>query len=169
MSERTHITHPLEPIFNNKSRALVLGTMPSPVSRAVRFYYGHPQNRFWHVLATLWNEAIPTTNDERKTLVLCHHIALWDVLASCDIAKASDASIINPQQNDLARVIKAAPIKAIFTTGTQASALYQKLCAPQFPDLKHVSLPSTSSANARMRLADLVTAYKPLKYFVDET
>ena len=168
MSERTHVDHPLEPIFDGRSRALVLGTMPSPASRAARFYYGHPQNRFWRVIAALWNEPVPETNDERIEIVLRHRIALWDVLASCDIAGASDASIANPRHNDLARVIDAAPIEAIFTTGAKAASLYRKLCAPQFAALDHIALPSTSGANARMRLADLIAAYEPLRRVVDD-
>lgn len=165
--ERERIVHPLAPVFDGQSRALVLGTMPSPASRAAGFYYCHPQNRFWRVLAALWKSPMPETNKERATFALRHRIALWDVLATCEIAGASDASISNPQPNDLARVIDAVPIAAVFTTGSKASALYRKLCAPSFPGLPHVALPSTSSANARMRLDDLVAAYEPLKRIAD--
>lgn len=165
--QRENVVHPLKPVFDSCSRTLVLGTMPSPTSRAVGFYYSHPQNRFWHVLAALWDEAVPESNSERAALALRHRIALWDVLASCDIAGASDASIGNPQANDLSLVIDAAPIRTVFTTGSKAAMLYRKLCAPRFPDLPQIALPSTSSANARMRLDDLVAAYRPLKAAVE--
>lgn len=164
---RECVVHPLDPVFDGRSRALVLGTMPSPKSREIGFYYGHPQNRFWRVIASLWDEPVPSTNEERTSLVLSHCIALWDVIASCEIAGASDASIAHAQPNDLSRILDAAPIEAVFTTGTKASQLYERLCASSFPDLAHIALPSTSPANARMRLDDLVTAYKPLKLLID--
>ena len=167
MSERERIIHPLDPVFDERSCALVLGTMPSPKSREVGFYYGHPQNRFWRVIAALWNEPVPATNEARAALVLRHRIALWDVIASCEIAGASDASIAHARPNDLARVVDAAPIEAVFTTGAKAARLYERLCAPAFPDLPHIALPSTSAANARMRTDDLVAAYEPLRLLVD--
>lgn len=155
-----HIDHPLNPVFDASSRVLVLGTMPSPVSRAVGFYYGHPQNRFWRVLAALWDEPLPTTNEERTAFVLRHHLALWDVVASCEITGASDASICNARPNDLTRITDAAPIHTVFTTGAKAAALYQRHLSARFPQLVHVALPSTSSANARMSLPTLVEAYR---------
>lgn len=157
------VSHPLEPLFDGRSQVLVLGTMPSPASREVGFYYGHPQNRFWRVLAELFGAPVPATNEERAALALSHGIALWDVLASCEIEGASDASIKNAQPNDLSRVLDAAPIRAVFTTGAKAAALYRRFDAPLFPDLPHTALPSTSPANARMRLPELVEAYRPLK------
>lgn len=162
-----HIVHPLSPVFDAASRVLVLGTMPSPASRAVRFYYGHPQNRLWRVMAALWDEDVPAGIEERTAFALRHHLALWDVLASCDIQGASDASIRNPRANDLSRVIDAAPIGTVFTTGAKASDLYRRLCAPKFPQVEHVALPSTSAANARMTIDGLVLAYRPLRKAAD--
>lgn len=167
MSKRERIIHPIDPVFDEQSRALVLGTMPSPKSREVGFYYGHPQNRFWPALAALWGEPVPATTEERAAFALRHRIALWDVIASCEIAGASDASIAHARPNDLARIVGAAPIEAVFTTGMKAAQLYKRFCAPAFPDLPHVALPSTSAANARMRLDDLVAAYGPLKAVAD--
>lgn len=166
MPEAQHIVHPLEPIFDGRSRVLVLGTMPSPKSREVGFYYGHPQNRFWKVMGALFGEPEPCRNDERTAFLLAHRIALWDVLASCTIAGASDASIANAQPNDLRRVIDAAPIAAVFTTGTKATSLYRRFDAPAYPLLPHIPLPSTSPANAKLRLPDLVEAYRPLRDYV---
>lgn len=163
MNEPCRIAHPLAPIFDEHSKVLVLGTMPSPVSREVGFYYGHPQNRFWKVLGALFDEPEPRTNEERTAFLLDHRIALWDVLASCTIEGASDASIADPVPNDLSAVVDAAPIEAVFTTGAKAAALYRRFDAELAERLAHTALPSTSPANARMRLADLVAAYQPLK------
>lgn len=135
--------------------------MPSPVSRHVGFYYGHPQNRFWRVLAALYDEPVPQENADRTALVLAHGIALWDVLESCSIEGASDASIRDARANDLSRVLDAAPIERVFTTGTKAGDLYRRLCEDA-TGMPATVLPSPSAANARMRLPDLVDAYRIL-------
>lgn len=156
------VVHPLEPVFDATSRVLVLGTMPSPKSREVCFYYGNPQNRFWGVLGALWGEETGTSNDARRGFCLAHHVALWDVLASCRIAGAQDASITDPVPNDVARVLRAAPIVRVFTTGGTATRLYRRLLEDSC-GMPCTGLPSTSPANARMRLDDLVEAYLPLR------
>lgn len=161
-----YIEHPLEPVFDEHSRVLILGTMPSPKSREVGFYYGHPQNRFWRVMAALTDEPLPTTNEERKSLILRHHLALWDVCASCEIAGASDASLRHAQPNDLSQILRITPLELVATTGTTAARLYKKLLQPQYPDLPLLELPSTSGANASMRLVDLVQAYEALRPFI---
>lgn len=160
--EAARVINPLEPIYSRDSRALVLGTMPSPKSREMGFYYGHPQNRFWKVMGALFEEPEPLGNEDRTKFLLQHRIALWDVLASCTVSGAADASIRDAVPNDLARVAIVAPLEKVFTTGTTATALYCRLGAPRLPGLAHVGLPSTSPANARMRLDDLVEAYRPL-------
>lgn len=165
--ETARIVHPLEPIYREDSRVLVLGTMPSPRSREVGFYYGHPQNRFWKVMGALFGEPEPLGNAPRTAFLCAHGIALWDVLASCTIAGASDASIADPVPNDLALIASVAPLEAVFTTGAKATALYRRFGAPQLPGIAHVGLPSTSPANARMRLEELVEAYRPLREALD--
>ncbi len=152
------IDHPLEPIFDEHSRILILGTMPSPKSREIGFYYGHPQNRFWRVLARLFDEPVATTNERRRDQLLRHHIALWDVLASCEIAGASDASITNAVPNDLSRILDVAPIEAVFCTGAKAAELYARHCEAQ-TGIPCVKLPSTSPANAAAKFEQLVSAY----------
>lgn len=154
-----HIEHDIEPIFDTRSRLLILGTMPSPKSREQGFFYGHPQNRFWKVLAAVFDTPVPKSIPEKRAFLLEHHIALWDVLASCEITGASDASIRNPQPNDLARILDHAPIEHIFCTGAKAAQLYRRLCEPTL-GISCVQLPSTSPANAAMRLPDLVEAYR---------
>ena len=157
--ETEHVEHPLDPVFDERSHVLLLGTMPSPASREAGFYYGHPLNRFWRVLAELFDEPVATTNERRRDQLLRHHVALWDVLASCDINGASDASIADAAPNDLSRILDAAPIEAVFCTGAKAAELYERHCeaATGMPCTK---LPSTSPANAAVKFDELVEAYR---------
>ena len=161
------VIHPLAPVFDAHSRVLILGTMPSPKSRETGFYYGHPQNRFWRVMAELLDEPFPASREERLALALRRHFALWDVLASCVIRGADDGSIREPEANDLSAVLSAAPIEAIFTTGTKAAALYRKLCLPK-TGVEAISLPSTSAANCRFySYEQLVKAYAAVKEYLN--
>ena len=159
------VVHPLEPLYDERSRVLVLGTMPSPASRERAFYYAHPQNRFWKVMARVLGEELPHTNGERARLLLDHGVALWDVLARCDIQGASDASIRNPVPNDLTRITDVAPIEQIFATGSTAARLYRKLIEPSL-GRPVVALPSTSPANARWSLDALVDAYAVIREYL---
>lgn len=160
------VTHTLEPVYNECSRVLVLGTMPSPCSRAVGFYYGHPQNRFWRVMERLFGleDHALVENEARRSFLLEQHIALWDVLASCSIAGASDASIVDPAPNDLAPLLDAAPIRSVFTTGAKAAQLCRRYDGALLASrgIALAALPSTSAANARMDLDALADAYRPL-------
>lgn len=167
--DATTVTHEIQPVFDSRSRVLLLGTMPSPVSREQGFYYGHPQNRFWRVLATIFNEPAPRTIEEKRDMLLRHRIALWDVLASCEIEGASDASVRDAQPNDLACIFDVADIRAVFATGTKAGELYHKLVEPTL-GVPCTTLPSTSPANAKMKLDDLADAYsKALLPLLGET
>lgn len=161
MAQVEHIEHGIEPVFDERSEVLVLGTMPSPASREVAFFYGHPRNRFWPVLAALFDEPVPEDNAERADLLRRHHIALWDVLASCDIEGASDASIANARPNELARILDAAPVRRVFCTGATSARFYGKLCEPD-TGIAAEKLPSTSPANAAWSLLRLVEAYRPV-------
>lgn len=160
-ADRGRVEHGIEPVFDGRSRVLVLGTMPSPASREAAFFYGHPRNRFWPVMAALFDEPVPESNAERADLLRRHHIALWDVLASCDIRGAADASIENARPNDLARILDAAPIERIFCTGGTSARLYRRLCEAEC-GLTAEQLPSTSPANAAWSLPRLVEAYRPV-------
>lgn len=161
MAQVEHIEHGIEPVFDERSEVLVLGTMPSPASREAAFFYGHPRNRFWPVLAALFDEPVPEDNAERTDLLLRHHIALWDVLASCDIEGASDASIANARPNDFSRILGTAPVRRVFCTGATSARLYGKLCEPD-TGIAAEKLPSTSPANAAWSLPRLVEAYRPV-------
>lgn len=160
------VEHPIGPVFDADSRVLVLGTMPSPASREAGFYYGHPRNRFWPVMARLFDEPVPQGSQERRGFALRHRIALWDVLASCEIRGASDATIADPSPNDLRAIVGHAPIAAIFTTGATAWNLYRRLCEPQV-GMAAVKLPSTSPANASWGLERLVKAYRVVREAVE--
>lgn len=163
------IKHLIEPVYDANSRVLVLGTMASPKSREMGFYYGHPQNRFWPVLEKLFGKHVGKTVANRKKFVKTHAIAMSDVLAECEIEGAADSSIKDPVAMDLTPIFEAADIKAVFTTGGKAAQLYKKLQKPLWPDIPHIELPSTSAANARMRLDDLIEAYRPIKETLDKT
>lgn len=157
--EPQHIEHDIEPVFDAHSRVLLLGTFPSPKSREQGFFYGHPQNRFWKVLAAMLETDVPQSISEKRSLLIEHGIALWDVCASCQIEGASDASIRHPQPNDLNLILDVANIQAILCTGAKAAQLYRKLIEPQL-GISCVQLPSTSAANAAMRLPALIDAYR---------
>lgn len=160
-SETVLVTHPFAPIFDSASRVLILGTLPSPVSREHRFYYAHPQNRFWPTICSLWGEQDPHTNELRAQFAHTHHIALWDVLKSARIHGASDASITDATPQDLTFVMNQCDIQHIFCTGATAHKFYQRFHA-QYTDIPETQLPSPSAANARMKLADLQRSYAPI-------
>ena len=154
-SER--VAHEIAPVFDERSQVLILGTMPSPKSREAGFYYMHPQNRFWRMLSAVLDEPLPPSAEDRRKMCLRHNIALWDVLASCDIDGASDSSISNAVPNDIPRLLIGCPITAVFTTGKKAHALYRRF----FPDLmSDVCLPSTSPANRTISEEEMLGEYR---------
>ena len=155
-----HIEHGIPPVFDERSEVLVLGTMPSPKSREAAFFYGHPQNRFWRVLAAVLGEEAPQTAAEKKSLLLRHGVALWDVIASCDIAGSSDASITNVVPNDLSRILDAAPVRRIFCNGGTAYRFYRRYDEAVWG--KAEALPSTSPANAQYSLERLLLSWRKI-------
>jgi len=154
------VIHTIEPIWNKNSKVLILGSIPSPKSREVGFYYSHPQNRFWKVIAEVMSQEVPTTIEEKKQFLLDNKIAMWDVLQSCKIINADDNSISEPIVNDISRILAQADIKAVFTTGKKATDLYRKHCVTSEGDILPIYLPSTSSANCRMKFEDMVKEYR---------
>ncbi|MDD2568318.1 MAG: DNA-deoxyinosine glycosylase [Clostridia bacterium] len=148
---KEHLFHNIEPVYNANSRILMLGSFPSPKSREMGFYYGHPQNIFWPTIAQALGKKEPEpTATARKGFALANGIALWDVLASCEIKGAADSSIANAVPNDINKILRAADIKAIFTTGKTATALYNKYCLVK-TGRKTIYLPSTSPANRALQ------------------
>ena len=180
-----HVEHGFGPVWDASSRVLVLGSMPSPKSREMRFYYGHPRNRFWKTMSVVFDDdtclpilstsasAKSAEKDEelvrrRRKFALRHHVALWDVIASCDIEGASDASIRNAKANDLTSIITRSHISHVFVTGGKAAQLYRRLCVPQLAssgltDLPMTQLPSTSPANAAVGLDQLIEKYRVIR------
>lgn len=157
------VKHELAPIYNEESEVLILGSMPSVKSREVGFYYGHPKNRFWKVLECVFDEKI----EDKKSFLLEKKIALWDVLASCEIKASSDASIKNAKPNDLEKIIRESKIKVIFTTGKTAYKYYIKFFENKI-ELPVICLPSTSPANAKVSETELVEEYKRIKEYLNK-
>lgn len=159
MAEYQQLTHEFAPVFDRDSRVLILGTFPSVKSREQQFYYGHPQNRFWKVLAYITKEPVPTTIAEKKHLLLTHNIAVWDVIQSCEIIGSSDNSIRNVVPADIPGLLKQASITAIFGNGAKACELFEKYITPALTDFPQIcaihKLPSTSPANAAWSAARL--------------
>ena len=150
--------HTIAPVYDENSRILILGSFPSVKSREAAFFYGHPQNRFWRVLAAVLGEETPQTTAEKKSLLLRHGVALWDVIASCDIAGSSDASITNVVPNDLSRILDAAPVRRIFCNGGTAYRFYRRHDEAVWG--KAEALPSTSPANARSSVQTLTERWR---------
>ena len=156
-----HIIHPIPPLYDAQSRILILGSFPSVKSREVQFFYGHPQNRFWKVLATVLDCPVPRTIPEKQEMLHTNHIALWDVIASCDIEGSSDSSIKNAVPNDLAPILTTADIRQIYCNGATSYRLYQKYIAA-VTGRDAVKLPSTSPANAAWQLDRLVGEWRQI-------
>ncbi|MBR5677761.1 MAG: DNA-deoxyinosine glycosylase [Paludibacteraceae bacterium] len=149
------VVHPIEPVYDEHSEVLILGSFPSVKSREEGFFYGHPQNRFWKVIAAVCGEPVPGTVEEKRSLLLRNHIAVWDVIRSCDITGSSDASIRNVTPNDLRRILDAAPIRAIYVNGKTAERYYKKYIEKTL-GIPAACLPSTSPANAAWSAEKLV-------------
>lgn len=157
--EYQHIRHDFEPIYDSRSRVLILGTLPSVKSREQQFYYGHPQNRFWKLLAGIaGEESVPASISEKTQFLLRNRIAVWDVIAECDIIGSSDSSIKNVVPADLSRILNAAPIQKIYANGTKAYELYMKYSYEK-TGREIVKLPSTSPANAAFQMDRLLSVW----------
>ena len=156
------LVHPIAPVFDKDSKVLILGSFPSVKSREEGFFYGHPQNRFWKVTSRVFGEELPVTIDEKKAFLIRNHIAVWDVIGSCEIEGSSDSSIRNVTVNDLSVILGTADIRSIFLNGKKAEQYYKKYI---FPALNRdaVCLPSTSPANAAWSLDKLTNAWKVIK------
>ena len=155
------IIHPIEPVYDKDSKILILGSFPSVKSRETGFYYGHPQNRFWKVLASLFNEDLPHSNEDKKEFLLRNHIAVWDVIGSCEIEGSSDSSIRNAVVNDIDQILQIADIIKICVNGKTAERIYNRYIRSVI-GREAVCLPSTSPANAAWSLDRLTEAWRKL-------
>lgn len=161
------VNHTLEPIYDEYSKVLILGSMPSVVSRKIGFYYAHPRNRFWSVLSKVYNEEITDNINDKINFLHKHHIALYDVLKSCDIKSSQDSSIKNVKVNDLSKILKNSQIKVVFTTGKTAYNLYNKYTFPK-TKISAIYLPSTSPANTRKGIDELLEKeYSKIKEYTN--
>lgn len=171
----TSVSHPIPPVWNSESKVFILGTMPSPKSREAGFFYMHPQNRFWNVMAEVFGESFKYSNNspdhtatiaERRNFLLRHNLAMWDVLESCEITGAADSSIKNAIPNDFTKILENSQIHHIICTGKTAYNLWQKNCAAKYEPRYNLTvhcLPSTSPANAQWSKERLVEEYFMLR------
>ncbi len=152
------IYHPIKPLYDNNSEILILGSFPSVKSREQMFFYGHPQNRFWRVTAAVFGDEVPRTIEEKKVFLLKNRVALWDVIASCEISGSSDSSIKSVTPNNLSQIIDKGKIKRIFVNGKTAEKYYNKYTRDKI-GMEAVCLPSTSPANAAWNMEKLIKAW----------
>lgn len=156
------IQHPIAPVYDEASKVLILGSFPSVKSREQGFFYGHPQNRFWRVLSAVYEKPVPQTVEDKKAFLLENGVAVWDVIASCDIQGSADSSIRNVQPTDLGGILAKGKIRQIYVNGRKAEQLYRKYQEKQI-GLKAVCLPSTSPANAAWSVDRLAEAWKVIR------
>lgn len=154
----------LKPIYDNNSKILILGSLPSVTSRAYNFYYAHPHNRFWPILEVLFNESLKT-KEEKINFLLNNHIAMWDTIKSCDIIASSDSSIKNVKVNDIKTLLSKTNIKWIFCIGKKSYELFNKYFKVS---IEVIYLPSPSSANAAFSFSKLVNYYRQIKDVLTE-
>jgi len=157
-----YLHHPFGPLYDANSRVLILGSFPSVKSRQQDFFYGHPQNRFWKVVAAVFDKPVPETIEEKRQLILSSGLALWDSIASCEIKGSSDASIRNVRANDIGLILDNCDIERIYCNGRKSHELYVKYIEPEC-GRSAVCLPSTSPANARCRLDMLVKEWSVIR------
>ncbi len=160
--DREFHTHTFEPVFDSNCKILILGTFPSVKSRENNFYYGHPQNRFWRVLAEILEEKVPESIDEKKNMLLSNNIAIWDVVKSCEISNSADSTIKNVVPNDLNEILGKADIKSIYANGKTAEKLYKRYDLINL-QREIISLPSTSPANAAFTIEKLVEKWNVIR------
>lgn len=156
-----HVDHGFPPFVRPESTILILGSFPSVKSREQAFFYGHPQNRFWPMISAVFTDDSGDTVPQRMVFLQRNHIALYDVIESCDIVGSSDASIRNVEPADIDGIIEGTQIRRILLNGKKAGALFEKHILPFLKrDFTYRIMPSTSPANATTSLEQLILAYK---------
>ena len=164
---KTITVHPIPAVYDKDSKILILGSFPSVKSRETGFFYGHPRNRFWAVVSSVYGEDVPQTIEEKRSFLLRNHIAVWDVIMSCEIKGSSDASIRNVKANDLESILSLDDIKEIYVNGKTALKYYNKYTKPLI-GREAVCLPSTSPANAAWNMERLLTEWEKIKNYTDQ-
>lgn len=161
-NNKEKIIHPIPPLFFEESNTLILGSFPSVKSREQAFFYGHPQNRFWRVISAVFGKSVPQTIEEKSQLIKECNLALWDVIASCEITGSDDSSIKNVTANDIGSILEKSKIERIFVNGKTAEKYYIKYIEPEI-HIKAVCLPSTSPANAAYTIQKLIEKWSVIK------
>lgn len=156
------LVHPIKPLFDKNSKVLILGSFPSVKSREVNFFYGHKQNRFWRVVADVFESDVPVTVEDKTKLILDNHLALWDTIGSCEITGSSDSTITNVTPNELSIILDNCQIEKIFCNGTKSYELYNKYIYP-INHIEAIKLPSTSPANASYNIGKLLEQWRKIK------
>lgn len=147
-----------DPIVHGNDKVLILGSMPSVESLNQNMYYANKTNRFWKILSAIYDMPIDSKSEKLEVLKVAH-IALWDICHSCFRENSADSTIKEVIENDIDGLLNDNPsIKTIICNGKTS---YNNMCK-YFPELKDrvVVLPSTSAANAKFRLDDLVREYE---------
>ena len=160
--QRTEIVHPIPPFFRADSNILILGSFPSVKSREQRFFYGHPQNRFWKVIARVFEDETPLTIPEKEAFLARHRVALWDSIGRCTIEGSADSSIRDVVPNDLSIILNAAPVRTIFCNGRASLDCYNRYIRSA-TGRDAVLLPSTSPANAAWSVERLTAAWRAIR------
>lgn len=159
-------THNIQPLYDNNSKILILGSFPSVKSRETMFFYHHSQNRFWKIMSELFNDSFDTIDNKKKNL-LKYNIALWDVIESCEIKGSSDSTITNVKINNINSIINKSKIKTVFTNGKKSYELYNKYCLKE-TKIEAIPLPSTSPANAKYSLKQLIKEWNVIKVYLNK-
>jgi TDG/mug DNA glycosylase family protein len=159
------VIHNIDPVFDDKSQVLILGSCPSVISRKYKFYYANKQNRFWPLISDILNEKTPDTVDDKKKMLLNHGIALWDIVKSCDIQGSSDNSIKDIEPNDISLILEKSEIKMIVCNGNKSYELFEYFYSDKI-GINVKKMPSTSSANASYDRKRLMTAWSIISNFI---
>ena len=166
MTAPNHIVHPIPPLYDRDCRLLILGSFPSVKSREARFFYGHPQNRFWPMLARLLGEEPPCSIEQKKALALRHHIALWDSIESCTVVGSSDSSVRDVKPNDLTPILQSSRVTHVACNGALSYTMYQRYLFP-VTGIEAIKLPSTSPANAAFSMERLLESWSVILPLLD--
>ena len=164
--EYVHIVHPIPPLYDENSRILILGSFPSVKSREANFFYGHPQNRFWPLMAVIFERPPFRSVEEKREFALSHGIAMWDVIYSCDIVGSSDSSIKNAVPSDLLSIKETGDLRTVITNGRTSGKMYDKYQKNEL-GMESLTLPSTSPANAAWSFERLFEEWKIVREILE--
>jgi len=153
--------HPFDAFVPDGAAVLILGSFPSIKSFEDNFYYAHPQNQFWKILAAVYDEAAPKSIEEKTTFLQKHKIALWDMVQSCERENSLDSNLKNIKVNDIEGFLKEhSTIKKVCFTGKTSQKFYDKNFSHL--DIPTHYLPSSSPAYRAMKFEEKVEVYREI-------